>query len=429
MKLLLINDNYALIGGAETYLFSLCNLLEKHGHKAFIFSYAKEEIKNSRTHVAKETKSLKKIFESKSIHDIVFLLQRKYIDTIGRKLDITNIGLKWHNIDPYYIEIHNFLRETTPDLIHLNNNYKYPVSTLLSLKKEKIPVIQTVHDFGIMCPTSWGVKPGGEICNNNFGIGCVKAGCIDMNRYRHVKILKKTVDYLQREIISSFITPSKVLKERMLMNGFENVYLIPNFINAADYEFGFKRMEKGNILFIGGLVEHKGIQYLIEAFPKILEEVPEAKLNIIGKGPANDPNNIEDYLKRRVSELKLDEKVTFFGSIKNESVRDYYQKANVVVVPSISMDNSPMVIYEAMASGRPVVGSKIGGIPELIRDRETGYLTEPRNPEDIAKKVIKVLSDRNLAERFGKTSREITLSEYSHETHYENLMKIYQKLV
>ncbi len=440
MKILLVNDNYSHIGGAETYFFNLYKLLKENNNEVSIFSTGAQEIRSNDTLVAQEMRRRKRLFESESFKDIKTWILRKFIANIDDSEFLKNkIPLKFQKnimryqyiqlFGNYYIDtsiekkLRYWVDEISPSVIHIHNNYKYPTSIYSELKGMNIPLIKTVHDFGMVCPTSWCIKPDGKICKGGLSKNCVEAGCITNKYYKLMEAINKIVNDLEKNSVILFIAPSKSLKQKMEEHGFNNIVHVPNFINVNDYKVDISKMEIGNILYVGGLTKHKGVHYLIEAFPRILEEFPDASLNIIGSGP------LRSCLDNRVRQLGVENCVVFHGKVSDDVVKELYQKANVVVIPSIWMENSPMVIYEAMASGRPVVGSNIGGIPELIRDGENGFLTEPRNPEDIAEKVIKILSDINLAEKFGTAAKKIAVSEYSSEKHYENLIKVYKSLI
>jgi glycosyltransferase involved in cell wall biosynthesis len=441
MKVLFINDNYSHIGGAEAYLLDLQQLLNRNKNDTYIFSPGKQEIKSTDVFVAQETTLRKPLLKSKNFKDISAWLLRKSINAPGR-FDAEKHGIvsprfqeivtKYQYIQLFgnhYIDTNiekklwQFINEVNPAIIHIHNNYKYPISIYSSLENTNIPVVKTVHDFGVICPTSWCVKPNGEICEGGVGENCVEAGCITNKHYSIIKPITKIVNDLEKNSVTLFIVPSKALKQKMEQHGFNNVVHIPNFVNAESYKVDFSRMEVGNVLYVGGLTKHKGVHYLIEAFPYVLKKFPGARLNIVGDG------SLRSYLENRAEQLGMKACVIFHGHSSKEVIKGLYQRANVVVVPSIWMEAFGLVIIEAMASGSSVVGSKIGGISELIRDGETGYLTEPRNPEDITKKIIKILSDRNLAEKFGKNAREIAINEYSPAKHYESVMKLYQKIL
>jgi glycosyltransferase involved in cell wall biosynthesis len=163
------------------------------------------------------------------------------------------------------------------------------------------------------------------------------------------------------------------------------------------------------ILCVGRLVGIKGIVYLIEAMPKILEHHPDSTLLIIGSGP--------EYasLVLRTKELKLEQQVRFLGVINHEDLLPYYQSADVFVLPSIIENGMTeafgVVLLEAMASGCPVIGSNVGGIPDIIVNGESGFLVPERDSDALAAKISQVLSDDRIQKRF-RSQGEMRVREY-----------------
>jgi len=219
-----------------------------------------------------------------------------------------------------------------------------------------------------------------------------------------------------------FIAPSRAFEMKLKENGMKNVVYLPHFIDSSKYEFNMDIIEKGNVLYAGLLYYTKGIQYLIQAFPEILKHIPWARLHLVGEGPDRSK------LERLAEELGIEKEVVFNGKVPRSKMFEYYQKANVVILPSICMENSPYVIHEAMASGRPVIGSNIGGIPELVEDWKTGFLVEPGNPNQIAEKVIQILSDEKLLREMAVNARKRVEEKLKVENHVNNILRIYKSV-
>jgi len=145
------------------------------------------------------------------------------------------------------------------------------------------------------------------------------------------------------------------------------------------------------ILYIGKLNEKKGVTYLLQAFRTIAQERTDAYLVIVGSGL------LEKSLKRETQRLGLESRVTFAGQQGKDAVRKYLQAADLVVVPSIidasgETEGLPVVLLEALASGKPVVATRVAGAPDVIVDGYNGFLAEPKNPEDLADKIKKGLN-------------------------------------
>ncbi len=172
--------------------------------------------------------------------------------------------------------------------------------------------------------------------------------------------------------------------------------------------------------FVGLLEERKGLDFLIEAMPKILSRRPSAKLVIIGSGD----QKYEKKLRHRIMKLNLSDKVIFTGYLKN--AYQYIKSFDVLVLPSIEFENCPMVILEAMLNKVPVVATKVGGMPELIEDGKTGFIVEPGNPDMIADRVLYLLENHDKSKKFGLNGYNRLLSNFTSQTmtkKYEMLIK------
>jgi glycosyltransferase involved in cell wall biosynthesis len=144
------------------------------------------------------------------------------------------------------------------------------------------------------------------------------------------------------------------------------------------------------VLFVGKVVEKKGLPYLLRATTKVKAQVPDVRLVVVGAGPELAA---AEALAR---ELGLNDAASFVGSKGHDELRLIYNAADVLAVPSIvardgETEGMPTVILEAFAAACPVVGSRVAGIPEFVRDGETGFLAEPADPDDLAAKIIETL--------------------------------------
>lgn len=155
---------------------------------------------------------------------------------------------------------------------------------------------------------------------------------------------------------------------------------------------------KFKILTVARLHRYKGLEYLIEAM-QLLREVPEVKLYILGKGPE------EENLQNLVNEFGLERRVEFIReAIPNYEMPFLYSECDVYVQPSI-IEPYGIAVLEAMACGKPVVGTKVGGIQDTIKDGETGFLVEPGNADEVADRIT-ILKDEDKRAEIGKSTRE-----------------------
>jgi len=172
------------------------------------------------------------------------------------------------------------------------------------------------------------------------------------------------------------------------------------------------------VIFVGRFRPEKGVRYLIEAMEIIRQKNQQVRLILGGEGPE------EDSLRQLVRQLNLEDCVDFAGQIPNEKVPQYMAASDVFVLPSLS-EGLPNVILEAMASGLPIVASKVGGVPQIIKDGENGYLIEPTRPDQIAEKVLLLLENHDLRDAISRNSIQ-KAKDYSWENVVWRLEEVYE---
>ena len=166
------------------------------------------------------------------------------------------------------------------------------------------------------------------------------------------------------------------------------------FKSDEDDRKGKQKLELGSgkhILFVGKLTEKKGVNYLLEAFASIKSQISDVKLVIVGGGL------LEESLKLQAENLDILNSVLFKGFQKKETIQTFYQACDLVVIPSIidakgETEGLPVVLLEALASGKPVVATRVGGMPDLIREGENGFLVPQKDALALAEKIHKALN-------------------------------------
>ena len=154
------------------------------------------------------------------------------------------------------------------------------------------------------------------------------------------------------------------------------------------------------LLFVGRLAEQKGLQYLIKALPLVLKKYPKTKLLIIGEG------SYKKELTELTDKLNLRENIIFIGALPHAELAGYYKIADAFILPSISGEGLGIVLAEAIAAGAPVIGTKTGGIPDIIKDRETGLLVRKKDEKDIANKISALLGNKKLSAALVKNGQK-----------------------
>jgi glycosyltransferase involved in cell wall biosynthesis/O-antigen/teichoic acid export membrane protein len=182
------------------------------------------------------------------------------------------------------------------------------------------------------------------------------------------------------------------------------------------------------ILYAGVLTPLKGVHHLLHAFAKVAQELPEARLEIIGRD--ENPEYAEE-LRQEVLRLGLKGRVSFVGEVSQAELADRMRRACVLVLPSLS-EGLGRVVVEAMATGTPVIGSRVGGIPEMVQEGWTGFLVPPGDEETLAERLRWVLERPSEAEAMGRRAREFARAFFSPEaylTGYRRLLEMAQEVL
>lgn len=204
----------------------------------------------------------------------------------------------------------------------------------------------------------------------------------------------------------------------------EKIAIVPNAVDTKRFSPSNRNFLEERwgitdpvILFVGRLVKEKGVEYLLQAFSSVVKRIPEAKLVIVGKGPS------EEELRALQARLCIPN-VFFLGVVENMIMPNIYAGANVVVLPSIQ-EPFGNVALEAMASGKPVIGTYTGGMKDTIIHGVTGYHVQPGNSGQIYKFLLKILYNKSLQEELGENSRKRTISNYDTGLLIKKIEKIY----
>jgi len=179
-----------------------------------------------------------------------------------------------------------------------------------------------------------------------------------------------------------------------------------------------KEPKETSAVFVGSLIGRKGVDYLLKALPGVVERFPKFKLYILGKG------NKEGELKELAKKLGVEKNVKFLGQQPAGEVRDYIDRSRVLVLPSLS-EGLGRIALEAMARGRPVIGSQVEGIRETVT-KERGYPIPPRDSSAIAVTILNVLRNKKIAMKKGKTGRAYVKGRYSLEKYVENHRRLFE---
>ena len=234
--------------------------------------------------------------------------------------------------------------------------------------------------------------------------------------------LKKTLLGLVIKNADAVIALTEDMKNEISKIHKREIFVIPNGISLDKYgkkqsnDIHYSNGDK-IILYVGRLHFIKGVKYLIEAMRIINKKLPNTKLLLIGDGKERKS------LEKMVEEFGLNQCITFVGLVSNEDVPKYMAASDIFVLPSLS-EGFPGVILEAMASGLPIVTTKIKGLPEIVCDGINGYLVNPKNPREIAEKIQYLVNNTEVMNRISKNNTR-DIMQYKWENVVERLEAIY----
>ena len=376
MKVLLIDVYNYNKGGAETVCFNTGNLLQQHGHDVIYFTLKwKENNPSLQEKYFPESKETRK----------------------GPLKQIKNVINYFYHFEAAK-KIETLIIKEKPDLAHIHLMWGQITSSILPiLKKYNIPIIYTVHDYRLICPAYTFRNGKGNICEDCKGkhfYKCFTNKCTKGNwimsavmaaeQYFRNKFFYplKFIDGIiyvsnfAQEIHKKYMPLTQKKKHITLYNFSKSIIDSPKEVPLEKY-----------YLFLGRLSYEKGIETLIKAFTSLTS----INLKIAGTGP------LETELKAQTQELK---NIEFLGYKKGKELEALISKAYMVIVPSEWYENNPMSIIESYAVGTPVIGSNIGGIPEIIQENTTGFIFESGNVNDLISRIVKAenINDKQYKE-------------------------------
>lgn len=406
MKIAILQDELPseIVGGAGVVALDLAKGLRRRNHDVFIIC---------------ATRDKKPEYEEKD------------------GLRIYNIKTRPFGFLKYYLCLYNpaaapkiraIFEKEKPDVAHCHNLHAaLSYHSLKIAKKFSKKVFITAHDAMMF---NYG-KLAGERYVKNFDCRASWA--------EHIKIAGKQYNPLRNILIKHYLLKyadkifvvSRALESALNQNGIKNTKVI---YNGADMDFfrakegdvlNFKKRHnlegKKIIFFAARISREKGPEWLLRAMPHILSRIPDAVLLIIGGGNESYIKN----LKETAIFAGSGDSVLFLGQTPYKEIKTIYFAADVAVTPSVYLDPFNLTNIEAMAAKKPVVGTCYGGTPEIIVHGETGYIVNPLNVDEMAEKIIAVLSDERLAEKLGSAGYQRVKEKFSLDKQIEKLLEYY----
>ena len=392
------SHNYYIPGGAERYFFELSGLLEQHNHKVIPFCGASE-----RNHPTEYAAYFPPAVDTAnpSLTDVFrFIYSRDARQHIERAID-----------------------DLQPNIAHLHIYHgKLTSSILAPLKKRHIPIVQTLHEYKLLCPVYSCIRHG-EICESCQGKYFWKALT---NRCNRGSIARSAVSCAESYVakmlgavdnIDHFIGVSQFMTDKMLSIGVpeEKITTVHNFVDCDKLR---PADSPGNyILYFGRLDATKGLFTLLDA----MRANPNLDCVLAGSGPD----------EAKLTAYAADNNITnvrFAGFATGNALQELIRGAVCTVLPAEWYENCPMSVLESLAYARPVIGTRIGGIPELVDHGQDGLIVEPANAEQLAAALEELGSNPEKARQMGQVGREKVARDFSPAQHYQQIKAVYEKL-
>lgn len=397
MKVLLVNKFLFPKGGAETYVFDVGKMLEEHGHKVQYFG-----LENKKNIVGNRVNSYVTDMDfSKGVRANLNAPLRIIYSVEARK------------------KIRKVLEDFNPDVVHLNNiQYHLTPSIILEINqwrnknKKKCRIIYTAHDYQLVCPSHGlfdkNIVPC-EKCLDGHYIHCFNTKCLKNSR---AKSLLGTIDgyfwkynqaysYVDTYICCSYFLKNKLDTQKRFRGKTIGLHNFKNEMPSLE-----NIQKKGYVLEFGHLSKDKGTDTLLE----VAKRMPETEFVFIGYGPS-------------VDKMKDIPNAKYLGFKTGEELYRIIAEAAVSVCPSEMYENCPYSVIESILLGTPVIGSKMGGIPELIDQDKTGNIFEAGNVNQLEETIKHILFSMNRLQTYTKNCNNAHFE--TKDSYYRKLMKIY----
>ncbi len=310
------------------------------------------------------------------------------------------------NISPYASrELRSLLSRENPDVIHAHHAFT-PLSLrgIAVAKEENFPTVLTTHSIFLAHDS-----PLWDFFNQAFP---VLGWYID----RADRII--AVSNAAKTFISHF-TKKEVI---VIPNGVDKKRFHPNW-NKERLREGLGIEEEHVILCVSRLSYRKGIHVLLSAMRILNEEMDEVRLIIVGEG------EMGLFLRTQAKLLGIENRISFMGYVPSQQLPKFFGTTDIFVLPSLAAEAFGIVLLEAMASGKPVVATNLGGIPEVVENSNCGILVDPGDEYALAEAIFSLLEDEGLRNELGKNGRKAVEERYSWDIIVEKIEKLYQEIL
>ena len=425
MKILLVNKFHYRKGGAETYYLTVGSELERMGHEVAYFS-----MKHPNNLPCK--------------WDKYFVTQREYND-VKNPLSAVRDGIALIYSPEAKRNFQALCEEFRPDVVHLNNVHRQITLSILDapyLKEHYVPVFYTAHDYVTVCPGYLMLDGEGRVCDACLEDGkyrhCIENRCVKGSRAKSaLAALEASFNrsHHSNERIDRVIAPSRFMRSKLIEGGWPEgkVLALQNFADdailarASGVAGDVTDRESPYLLFFGRLSAEKGVDVLLRAFDAAAPSLPRGmRLIVVGDGP--------DAAEFRELAASLDSapRIEFAGYQTGDALQTYVERASLAIASSRWRENMPYSIVEAFAAGTPVVGTRIGGIPELVADGVTGFTCEPGDVATMADAMVRgaeAFLDAPVYVRMQESCRAYVRENCSRDKFMDQLVELYEEAV
>lgn len=440
MRILLVNKYFYRKGGAETYFFALAEGLRALGHDVAFFSMQ---------HPNNEPSYWSKYFVS----------EKDYVGDISAFKKVQEASTLIYSFEARR-KFEALLEEFKPDVIHMNNVHRQLTLSILDapyLKKHHVPVVYTAHDYILLCPAYTMVNGRGEVCDaclDRRFMHATKNVCVKGSRAKSLlasveaEFLKYHHSY---DKIDAIIAPSEFMKSKLDEGGYAGrTIAMQNFLTDSQMAMGarvanthkFEDAQAGArpyFLFFGRLSKEKGILTLVRAFlqaaglvggnddaqsdDQSAQVLPVTwDLHIVGDGP--ERGAIEQLIASAGPQAAS--RIHLLGYKSGEELQREVGNARFSVLSSEWRENMPYSGLESLAAQTPIIGAKIGGIPELVEESRTGFTFESGNIADLKDGLLKAAAvDEDIYGTMQRWCIEYVTTRCGQQTYAEQLVERY----
>ena len=317
-------------------------------------------------------------------------------------------------------QVRQVISDVKPDIVHIQNLYPLiSPSVLLEAAQHNVHFVMRCANYRLVCPNGLFLRDDHicEDCSGGREWRCVVHNCENNIGKSLGYALRNYVARTRRyylDNVTFYIALTEFQKKRLIEEGFpaDRICVIPNMADSNGSEQA--QLLGDYVGFVGRISPEKGISTLVKA-AELCREIQFKAAGSYDRFPEivkNAPGNFD-----------------VVGHLDKPQLKQFYADSRIIILCSICYEGFPSVLLEAMLHGKPVICSRIGGLPEIVDEGETGLLFEPGNAEDLAEKVHYLWNRKELCRQMGQAGREKVLREYSADKYYERLMKVYKKAI